>query len=373
MKIMFFAMLAGMMALGAMAQEAQFTVKGSFDGGGDSVDFVIVDALTKQQIMNEKRAITGEMLEVSFDLQKAALLYVVLNENGQINYLNAPAIPGEEVEFYREGGPITHLRGSQFYLDYDKAEQSILASGIKVMNFGVPKKGAPEDKVKQFNLLYQDFLDNLMGYVKAHPDQEASAALLVNIGEIGALTYVQDIKIASSFLTERVRNSSAANLYKECLAREGNKRKLYAKEIITEGMDALDFTLNDINGNPLSLSSLRGKWVVVDFWGSWCKWCIQGVPKMKEYYAKYQDKLEILGVDCRDTVEKWKEAVAEYELPWLYVYCDMSVEAKENNPSRLYGIRGFPTKIVIDPEGKVAKVVKGEDPAFYEYLDEVLK
>ena len=53
-----------------------------------------------------------------------------------------------------------------------------------------------------------------------------------------------------------------------------------------EGM-APDFTLNDINGKPLALSSLRGKYVVIDFWGSWCGWCIKGIPKMKEYYAKY--------------------------------------------------------------------------------------
>ena len=54
---------------------------------------------------------------------------------------------------------------------------------------------------------------------------------------------------------------------------------------------APDFTLNDIDGNPLSLSSLRGKYVVLDFWGSWCVWCIKGMPEMKKYYAKYKDKL----------------------------------------------------------------------------------
>ncbi len=128
----------------------------------------------------------------------------------------------------------------------------------------------------------------------------------------------------------------------------------------------------DINGKPLALSSLRGKWVVIDFWGSWCGWCIKGMPKMKEYYAKYQDKLEILGVDCNDTVEKWKGAVAKYEIPWLHVYCDMDDE-NSDNPLDLYGVQGFPTKVVVDPKGQVAKVIVGEDPAFYEYLDEVLK
>ena len=58
---------------------------------------------------------------------------------------------------------------------------------------------------------------------------------------------------------------------------------------------APDFELPDLQGNPLKLSSLRGKYVVLDFWGSWCIWCIRGIPGMKEAYSKYKDKMEILG------------------------------------------------------------------------------
>lgn len=135
-----------------------------------------------------------------------------------------------------------------------------------------------------------------------------------------------------------------------------------------KGPEAPDFTLNDINGKPLTLSSLRGKYVVLDFWGSWCIWCIKGMPKMKEYYAKYAGKLEILGIDCNDSEEKWKAAVAEHQLPWLHVYNN-----DESGLLEKYGIEGFPTKVVIDPEGHVANVVVGEDPAFYTYLDKLFQ
>ena len=131
---------------------------------------------------------------------------------------------------------------------------------------------------------------------------------------------------------------------------------------------APDFTLNDINGNPLSLSSLKGKYVVLDFWGSWCGWCIKGIPSMKEYYAKYAGKFEILGIDCNDSPEKWKEAVAQYELPWLHVYCDEASTVLAD-----YQIQGFPTKIVVGPDGNIVKTIIGEDPAFYEFLDELFK
>ena len=150
---------------------------------------------------------------------------------------------------------------------------------------------------------------------------------------------------------------------------EGMKRaKIFEenKKNIVEGTMAPDFTLKDINGEELTLSSLRGKYVVLDFWGSWCGWCIKGIPDMKKYYEKYKGKMEILGIDCRDTEEKWKAAVAKYELPWLHVRNE-----GEPDVSLLYAVQGYPTKIVIDPEGKIAKIVVGESPAFYEYLDEL--
>lgn len=131
---------------------------------------------------------------------------------------------------------------------------------------------------------------------------------------------------------------------------------------------APDFTLEDINGNPLSLSSLKGKYVILDFWGSWCGWCIKGIPAMKEYYTKYAGKFEILGIDCGDTPEKWKEAVKKYELPWLHVFC-----TQESTVLTDYGIEGFPTKIVVGPDGNIVKTIVGEDPAFYEFLDELFK
>ena len=131
---------------------------------------------------------------------------------------------------------------------------------------------------------------------------------------------------------------------------------------------APDFELPDLQGNPLKLSSLRGKYVVLDFWGSWCIWCIRGIPGMKEAYSKYKDQMEILGVDCQDTEEKWKAAVEEHQLPWLQVRCP---EDYLQTLGQQYRIQGFPTKVIIDPEGRLVKVVVGEDPAFYTFLDQL--
>ena len=142
-------------------------------------------------------------------------------------------------------------------------------------------------------------------------------------------------------------------------------------EVAADDTDmAPDFELPNLQGSTTKLSSLRGKYVVIDFWGSWCIWCIRGIPQMKTYYTKYKDKMEILGVDCRDTEDKWRAAVEEHQLPWLQVRCP---NEKLQTIAAQYNIEGFPTKVVVGPQGKIAKVVVGEDPEFYKYLDELFK
>ena len=376
MKKLFFAMLAGMMALGAVAQGGKFTVKSTFEGRGDSVGLVLVDIKSSQTVEMQVLQVNGQMHEMSYVLKDAAMLFVLDNNNTR-GYISMPAIPGETVEIYRDGSNITHCRGSQFYVDYDIAEQSIEQPMMALKNFagecqyrinqGVPQEQVMKDYEERVPVLTQALADAVMAYVKAHPDQDASAALIALLEDD-----TESIEAAAALLTDRARGSVAANLYKSNLEAAQKEAEEEARQEAMAGNPAPDFTLNDINGKPLALSSLRGKWVIIDFWGSWCKWCIKGIPDMKEYYAKYQDKLEILGVDCNDTVEKWKAAVKQYELPWLHVYWDKDDDTSDN-PLALYSVRGFPTKVIIDPKGNVAKVIVGEDPAFYDYLDEVIK
>ena len=376
MKKLFLSMLMGMMALGAVAQGGKFTVRGVFESLADSVSILINDASISRSL-----PVSSEMQEVTFDLNDADHIVIGnwilgLDESEKSDIL-LPAIPGETLVVSKDANGNFQVGGSQFYVDYNEALKSIEAANqaaedfmgqlMKKMAEGVPEEQLMEEYQEQVPLLTQAYVGSLMDYVKAHPDQDAAAALIAELPDD-----VEDIEAAAALLTERARGSVAANLYKRNLEKAKKEAEEEAKQYALEGSMAPDFTLMDINGKPLALSSLRGKWVILDFWGSWCKWCIKGVPDMKKYYAKYSDKLEILGVDCNDTVEKWKAAVAQHELPWLHVYNDFEKD-DINNPLALYGVQGFPTKIVIDPKGKVAKIVVGEDPVFYEYLDEVLK
>ena len=149
-------------------------------------------------------------------------------------------------------------------------------------------------------------------------------------------------------------------------ANRNNLTKKANWENMKPGVQAPDFKLRNLDGEYMTLASFKGKYVLLDFWGTWCGWCIKGIPDMKEYYAKYKDRIEFVGIDCRDTEEKWKEGVAKHELPWTNLYNGDGQEIVI-----AYGVQGYPTKIIIDPEGNIVEALLGEDPALYKKLDEL--
>lgn len=147
--------------------------------------------------------------------------------------------------------------------------------------------------------------------------------------------------------------------------REAKRQEMEKKlEALQSGdVKAPDFKLKDLEGKEVSLQDFRGKWVILDFWGSWCPWCIKGIPELKEAYQKYEGELVIIGVDCRESEEAWKAGVEKYELPWVNVYNPEGSKLTEE-----YAVPGYPTKVIINPDGIIKNITVGHDPAFYEAL-----
>ncbi|HMP91660.1 MAG TPA: TlpA disulfide reductase family protein, partial [Phnomibacter sp.] len=126
------------------------------------------------------------------------------------------------------------------------------------------------------------------------------------------------------------------------------------------GNMAPDFTLNNPDGKPVSLSSLRGQYVLVDFWASWCGPCRQENPNVVKAYQAYKSKgFTILGVSLDKDRDPWLEAIKKDKLTWEQV---SDLKFWQSPVVELYGIRGIPANVLLDKEGKIiAKNLRGAD------------
>lgn len=364
----FFLSIAAVAAF--MSCDAQHSLTLNLDDiKGDTVILSLISrdfrSLEKQETLVRQNGV----FTYDFTGDKARLCQVAVGKGQLAQRFNITLVPGEQGTLTGSLKKAT-WSGTAFYSELAKLDEKtsplekqmneLTEDFYTKINAGANKDSLQKVISPKYGELSAELQKVRLDYVKAHPNSNVSASLLMEI---------DDNEAAYKALGDEAKKG-LFSYFADAVKRELDEIQAQKKamEKLAPGNPAPDFTLNDINGKPLALSSLRGKYVIIDFWGSWCGWCIKGMPEMKKYYEKYNGKLEILGVDCNDTEEKWKAAVEKHQLPWKHVYNPRS----NREVLTKYAVSGFPTKVLVDPKGNIVKLLAGEDPAFYQLLDEVL-
>lgn len=196
------------------------------------------------------------------------------------------------------------------------------------------------------------------------------AFLKNNISSIAGLWLAEDMIIRTQvdmddiekYLKKVDKKYHNSQYYKALQTRVEGYRK-------TKAGNTVDFaTTQTLDGKKFDIKSLRGKYVIFDFWGTWCGACCAGMPHLMEFRNKHIDKLEVIAVNCGDTKDRWINSKYTKDYNWIHIKSDK----KDNNFANMFNVQGYPTKICIDKEGKILFRAVGESKEFYEKIEKEL-
>lgn len=234
------------------------------------------------------------------------------------------------------------------------AIENMRAQSMELRKNETPDTAAVAEFNRRWNELWKKDAETRKALIENHNNDAYAAYILNGMCFTASAETVSGIQELYGKLGEKALKTSYAKTA---------KKRMDNINSTVVGNTAPDFTLTSIEGDTVSLSSLRGKWVILEFWASWCKPCRSNNPHMVGIYEKYNPKgVEVIGIASWDKDEDWKKAVDEDDLPWINVNSAEKVKGQDN-VSETYVINSVPTSFLINTEGII--VYRGH-PAYIE-------
>ena len=203
------------------------------------------------------------------------------------------------------------------------------------------KKSSESDKQKN-----EAYYEKLLLFVQDHPKSKASLFLL---GKATSLSYVQAMQV-SKLIDTSLKSSYEAGSVSELLTMLHNKPEKIANRAI--GAAFHNVILSDTAGNAIDTKQFRGKYVLIEFWASWCGPCRAANSSLIKLHDELGGKkFEIVGISADEHIEFWKEAIIKDKMNWPQL-----LEGRHGKLSSFYNINAIPSNILLDKEGKIMGV-----------------
>lgn len=343
----------------------EFSISGKVENVGEIKKVLLYesDQLIDSAFLNESSEF--KFRRVSPDANFYTLVvgeknFLLVAKNGEeldfkTNYAdttNTYTIEGsEDSEKIRDFNKISNEYGKiyqKIQSDYSTLITANPAAKDSIYNALMPKFQANMDKYSQTAFKFvQDNKDNLAGFFAA--------------GTIDQIKYEKELIAFAEDIKPKFPNNKAVQSF---------VTKMMEIKPVSVGQMAPDFELPNPTGNSIKLSDFKGKYVLLDFWASWCAPCREENPNIVKQYNTYKDKgFTILGVSLDDDKDAWLKAIENDNLRWAHV---SDLKRWDSQVAHQYKVEGIPASFIIDPSGKiVAKNLRGTD--LQEFLAKTLK